>query len=391
MIGDPEIDFPDLASQHWLNCAHQGPLPACARAVAEEAVRWKAQPWELTSARFAGVPARLKAAIGRLIGAAPEEVILANGASYGLHLLANGIPWQAGDEVLAMEGDFPTDILPWTGLEPRGVTLRLLAPRGRVLDAGEIAAAIGPRTRLLCLTFVHSFSGWAIDLAAIGAVCRERGVLFVVNASQALGARPFDVGSAPVDAVVSVGWKWLCGPYATGFCWMRPELLGQLTYNQNYWLSVLSAEDLGREVLDLITPRGDPGARRYDIFATANFFNFVPWTAAIEFLLERGIEAVAAHDQRLVQRLIDGLDGDRYRLLSPRAGPQRSTLVFIAPHERAQTRAIADALAGARVHVAVRAGALRLAPHLYNTEADIDAALAVLNDHSAGGEGEQRP
>ncbi len=261
----------------------------------------------------------MKQAIGRLINASAEDVILANSASYGLHLVANGFPWRAGDEVLVMRGDFPSDILPWLGLEPRGVTIRQLAPRGRVLEPDEIEAAIGPRTRLLCLTWVHSLSGWAIDLEAIGAICRARGVTFVVNGAQAVGVRPIDARTAPIDALVSVGWKWMLGPYATGFCWMRPELLAALRYNQTYWLSMLTADDLGREQLDL-TLRDDPGAARYDVFATANFFNFKPWAASVEYLLDYGIEAARRHDDELVRRLIDGLDRRKYTVNQPGSG-----------------------------------------------------------------------
>ena len=369
----------DTDSHTWLNCAHQAPLPACAEAQAQEAIRWKAQPWELTTERFRAIPRRLKQAIGRLIGVNADEIILANSASYGLHLVANGLAWRPGDEVLTMRGDFPSDILPWLGLGPQGIVTRQLRPRGRVLEADEVAAAISPRTRVACRTWVHSLSGWAIDLEAIGQVCRERGVLFVVNAAQAIGVRPIDLRTAPLDALVSVGWKWLLGPYATGFCWMCPELLASLRYNQTYWLSMLTSDDLGRDELDLRL-RDDVGAARYDVFATANFFNFKPWAASIEHLLERGAQAVRAHDEALVQHLVDGLDRRRYRLTRPEAGPRRSTLVFIEPHERSRAEQVHRSLRAARVHVALRAGALRLSPHVYNSRADIDRALAALHE-----------
>jgi selenocysteine lyase/cysteine desulfurase len=375
---DVTAEFPDLAGRVWLNCAHQAPLPNVAKAEAEEAVAWKAAPWEMTTERFSSVPRRLKQAIGRLINAPAEDIILANSASYGLHLIANGFPWRAGDEVLVMRGDFPSDILPWLGLEPRGVTIRQLAPCGRVLEPQEVEAAIRPGTRLLCLTWVHSLSGWAIDLDAIGAICRAREVTFVVNGAQAVGVRPIDVRTAPIDSLISVGWKWLLGPYATGFCWIRPELLAELRYNQTYWLSMLTADDLGREQLDL-TLRADPGAARYDIFATANFFNFKPWAASVEYLLGQGVESVRTHDDALVQRLIDGLDRRKYRLTSPEAGPQRSSLVFIEPQERGRAEDIYRVLQTERVHAAFRAGALRFSPHIYNTADDIERALTALH------------
>jgi cysteine desulfurase / selenocysteine lyase len=362
----------------WLNCAHQAPLPRCAHAEGEEAVAWKAAPWELTSERFSGVPQRLKQAIGRLINAPAEDVILANSASYGLHLIANGFPWQAGDEVLVMRGDFPSDILPWLGRKRRGVTVRQLVPRGWVLEPNEVKAAIGPSTRLLCLTWVHSLSGWAIDLEAIGAICRARGIVFVVNGAQAVGVRPIDVRTALIDVLISVGWKWLLGPYATGFCWIRAELLAKLRYNQTYWLSMLTADDLGREQLDL-TLRDDPGAARYDVFATANFFNFKPWAASVEYLLDHGVETARRYDDALVQRLIEGLDRRKYKVTSPEAGPQRSTLVFVQPADRRRAVDIYHALQTERVYAAFRAGALRFSPHIYNTPEDIDRALTALH------------
>lgn len=378
MMDDRRGDFAAFDGHVWLNTAHQGVLPKAAAAAAMEAVSWKQQPWQLTTERFSGVPQRLRRAIGALIGAPGEEIILGNSASYGLHLLANGLPWRDGDEVLTMRGDFPSDILPWLGLAPQGVQVRQLVPADRVLAPEEVRAAIGARTKLLCLTWVHSLSGYAIDLMAIGEICRDHGVLFVVNASQALGVRPIDVATAPVDALVSVGFKWLCGPYGTGFCWIRPDVLRRVTFNQTYWLAMLTSDDLAREDLDL-TLQAEVGARRYDVFGTANFFNFHPLATAIEYVSGVGVDRVAAHDTALVQRFIDGLDRRRYRLLSPEAGSARSTLVFFSPLDRNNAADVQRTLRAAGIHVAPRAGALRVSTHLYNASDDIDRALTALN------------
>ncbi len=183
---------------------------------------------------------------------------------------------------------------------------------------------------------------------------------------------------APVDALVCAGWKWLCGPYATGFCWIRRDLLAGLVYNQTYWLSMLTSDDLGREALDL-TLATDVGGRRYDVFGTANFFNFAPFAASVEYLLAIGIDAVRDHDDALVERFIAGLPRDAFDLLGPEAGPARSTLVLISAKDRARNREIHDRLAAVGVHVAFRAGSLRVAPHIYNTPNDIDRALDALS------------
>src|SRR5579883_270673 len=372
--------FGDLGGRAWLNTAHQGALPLAAAAEAQEAIGWKLAPHNLTQARFDGVPRRLRAALGRLVNVPADDIILANSASYGLHLLALGYPWREGDEVLAMAGDFPSDILPWLLLERRhGVRLVRIRPRDRVVLPEELAQAITPRTRLFCTTWVHSLSGYAIDLDALGAICRARGVTFLVNASQALGARPLDLSRAPVDALTCVGFKWLCGPYGTGFCWIKPTLREQLRPLKAYWLAMQTAADLGREAADPEL-RDGLDARGFDVFGTANFLNFKPLAAAVEHILAIGVSRIAAHDQTLVARFVAGLEGSAFELLSPRAGGQRSTLVFFSHRERGKNAAIHAALAESGVDVAFRNGSLRLSPHLYNAAADIDRALDLLRN-----------
>jgi len=371
-------DFGPFDGSVWLNCAHQGALPRVAAAEAEEAIAWKRAPWNLTTGRFSSVPQRLRQALGRLIDANAEEIILGNSASYGLYLLANGMRWKAGDEVLLMRGDFPADILPWLGLEKEGVIVRFIRPKANVVQPEELIESITTKTRLLCLTLVHSFSGYAVDADALGTICREHGITFVLNTSQAIGARVFSVATAPVDAITNAGFKWLCGPYGTGFCWMRPELRESLEYNQNYWLSMQTADDLMKEPGEPLL-RSDLGARRFDVFGTANFFNFKAWTASVEYLLGKGLENIEAYDNQLVSRLIAGLDPTRYELLSPGSGASRSTLVFISHKEAARNAAVYEELRRMKIFVAQRAGKLRFSPHLYNTFEDIDRALAALN------------
>jgi cysteine desulfurase/selenocysteine lyase len=374
---DYSKDFGPLENTIWLNCAHQGPLPKIAVAQAEEAIAWKIAPYKMTTERFSQVPNNLRRVLGKLIETIPEDIILGNSASYGLHLLANGIPWKTGDEILLVEGDFPSDILPWLSLRNKGVNIRFLKPRQYVIQADELLGNITPSTRLLCTTLVHSFSGFAVDAQALGEICRAHGILLILNVSQALGARRCGVSDVSADAIVGVGHKWLCGPYGTGFCWINPRLRESLQYNQSYWLTMQTADDLAKEQ-GIPVLRDDLGARRYDVFGTANFLNFKPLAASIEYLLELGIENIEEYNQNIITRLIEGLDPKKYDLLSPRSGVIRSTLVFISHKEPARNREVHEELLKENVFVAYRAGKLRFSPHLYNTEADIDRALSIL-------------
>jgi cysteine desulfurase/selenocysteine lyase len=368
-------EFELQESSVWLNTAHQGRLPRRAALALAEAVRWKLHPEMLaTSERFSEVPSRLRRALARMLGAREGDVVLANSASYGLHLVANGLDLGPGDEVVVAANDFPSDILPWLLLRDRGVTVRMIEPQDEVLTPDEVQAALTHRTRVVCLTWVHSFSGRVVDLDGVGRACRSHGAWFVVNGSQAVGAMPIDVQALPIDALVSAGFKWLCGPYGTGVCWLRPELFDVLRPTKLYWLSALSADDLAAPSLDLesITPRR---TGRLDVFGTANFFNHVPFTAALELLLELGIDEVAAYVDGLVVGLLAGIDRARFR---PVSGEEvRSPLVVVEPLREASGEVL-ERLAAAGVHVAHRRGRIRISPHLYNTPDEINRALELL-------------
>jgi selenocysteine lyase/cysteine desulfurase len=373
---DYRDDFGPFAGRLWLNCAHQGPLPRVAARAVQQALQLKVTPSLLTDDLFVEVPRRVRSLLGRLLNVDPDDVILGNSTSYGLHLLANGMRWQQDDEVLLVRGDYPADILPWLALEKQGVVIRFLEPGGGGVEPEALEQAISSRTRAFCTTWVNSFTGHAVDLHGLGTVCRSRGVSFIVNGSQAVGARPLDLSRTPVDALACCGYKWLCGPYATGFCWIRPDLRDSLVLSQAYWLAMQAGRDLSH--MREYTIRDDLGARAFDVFCTANFLDMMPWAASLEYLLDVGIARISAHDQVLVARLLDGLDGAGYRVESPRAGEARSTLVLAQHRDGHRTESVYRTLRDAGIDVALREGLLRFSPHLYNASEDIDRAVAVL-------------
>jgi cysteine desulfurase / selenocysteine lyase len=380
MLRMPDMDiarcFGPFGGRIWMNCAHQGPLPQPAVAAAQTALGEKVAPARLHDDAFLALPRRLKESLARLIGAPADEIVLGNSASYGLNLLVQGLPLSRGDEVLLVAGDYPATITPWLPLRRHGVAVRLLEPRARPLTAEELDAHLRPATRVFCSSWVFSLTGEAIDLESIGRLCRERGVVCAINGSQGVGARPIDVSGLSIDALVSCGYKWLCGPYATGFCWLRPELADDLRYEQGYWLAQMADADLSHDTEPRL--RDDLGAARYDVFGTANFLNFAPWRESVELFLAYGIERVAAHDQALVGRLVDGLTDTEWELESPRDEPARSTLVLLRHDDADRVARAYDALLAGGVDIAQRAGRLRFSPHVFNTPAEIDRALEVL-------------
>jgi cysteine desulfurase / selenocysteine lyase len=359
----------------WFNTAHQGPLPRPAVEAAARAAALKSAPHRIADDDFSEIPERLRALLARLVGSPAEQIVLGNSTSYGLHLIANGLPWQDGDEVLVIEGDYPATVLPWQRLAASGVRVRPLRPASGQLSGPELAAAISPATRVLAVTWVDSFTGCALDLHELGTVCRQAGVTFVVNASQALGARPLDVPHTPVDAVVCCGYKWLCGPYGTGFAWLHPSLLARLHPQQAYWLAMQAGR--GLDSMRETTLRDDTGVRAFDVFCPASFATTLPWIASLELLQDTGIAAIADWAQQLTDRLIGGLDRDRYRLISPVSGPGRSSLIVLS-RTGGSTAECHRQLTASGIDSAYREGNLRLSLHLFNTPGQVDRALDIL-------------
>jgi selenocysteine lyase/cysteine desulfurase len=180
----------------------------------------------------------------------------------------------------------------------------------------------------------------------------------------------------PVDAVVSCGYKWLCGPYATGFSWLHPSLLDQLRPQQAYWLAMQAGRGLD-QMRDTVV-RDDLGVRAFDVFCPANFATTLPWMASLELLLEIGIERVAAWDQQLVDHLVDAIEPAQYQLISPGRGPARSTLVVLS-RQVGTTEQRYHQLADSGIDAAYREGNLRLSVHLFNTMKQVDQALDALH------------
>jgi cysteine desulfurase / selenocysteine lyase len=370
--------FGDFGGRVWLNAAHQGPLPRLAAEAAGEALAAKLAPHRISDEAFVDVPRRLRELLGRLIGAPAEQIILGNSASWGLQVLANGLPWRQGDEVLVLADEFPATVFPWLVTERQGVTVRQLELGEPVLEPVRLQQELSLCTRVVAVNWVRSLTGHVVDVAGLHEVCERSGVHLVLNVTQGLGALPFDVRRLPVAAISCSGFKWLCGPYATGFAWIRPDVLDTMHPVQAYWLALPDGVELDLNPEGEHRLREDLGARAYDVFGTANFLNFIPSAAALEYLLAQGIDAIAGYDQALVGQLIGLLEGSGYRFISPTDAGQPAAIVVISSADPGGNQAACRRLRDAGIDAALRAGKIRLSPHLYNTPSQIQYAATIL-------------
>jgi selenocysteine lyase/cysteine desulfurase len=370
-------DFGPFGDNVWINASSIGAMPRVALEAAEKAIRLNVAPYRIPETLFAEVPQNLKALLGQLIGARPEDIILGNSASYGVHLWANGIPLKKGDEVLLAKGDFPASILPWLYLRKHGIKIHEIAPNGPVLHVEDVKVASSSKTKILAPTWVDSFTGYQLDANAIGTFCQDHDILFLLNVTQGLGSQPFDASKIPVDGITSTGYKWLCGPYATGFCWMKPDLIDSLDYNQAYWIPMQGDRELDKiRDYQILT---NLGGAQYDVFGTANLFNFLPWIECIQYFLNQGLDNIKRHNLALVDQFLRGLDSTKYIVRSPQAKKERTPIILISHIEAERNKVIYALLQEEHIFISFREGLLRFSPHLYNTPEDIDRALTILN------------
>jgi len=370
-------DFGPFGDNVWINASSIGAMPRAALEAAEKAIRLNVAPYRLPETIFAEVPQNLKALLGKLIGTRPEDIILGNSASYGIHLWANGIPLKKGDEVLLVKGDFPASILPWLYLRKKGIKVQEISPKGPVLQVDDIKDVINSKTRILAPTWVDSFTGYQLDAKAIGKLCQDHNILFLLNLTQGLGGQPFDVSQIHIDGITCTGYKWLCGPYATGFCWMKSNLIDELDYNQAYWIPHQGDRELNK-IRDYRI-LANLGAAQYDVFGTANLFNFLPWIECIQYFLDKGLDNIQQHNLALVDQFLRGLDSTKYTVHSPQTKEERTAIILISHVEPERNKAIHKLLQEERIFISFREGLLRFSPHLYNTPTDIDRTLTVLN------------
>ncbi len=374
-------DFFDFGGATYLNCAYHGALPRVAVAAAEHALRLKQTPNLLRDDYHFTFPDAFRAAAAELLGGRAENVAVTSSATDGIMVLVAGLDWRPGDEVVLPRGEFPANLFPWRSLEARGVVVRQVEIGRGAAAAERLAAALSPRTRVLSASWVSYRNGLRLDLAELGALCRDRGVLFCVDASQGLGGLAFDLAETPCDLLVSAGYKWLLGPYGQGLAHVAPELGERLAVGNVNWFSIVGARDFNR--LSQCELEYEPGARRFDANETASFTNVAAATASLEYLNRVTPAVVERHARALLDRLLEGLP-EGFRPVSEMDPRYRSNLLSIAAESDAATGRAFEALLAGRVSVSRREGAIRVSPHIYNTGDDIDRLLEVLRRCASG-------
>jgi len=376
-ITDYRQEWFEIEDATYLNLAAQSPMPKVAHRAVQTAIEWKKFPHHIADSAYFEVPNRIRASIAKLIGASSEEIALTTGASSGMSAVAYGLTWKPGDEVLTARGEFPLQYTTWKPMEAReGIVMKVVAPRERFITADDFLAAMTPRTRLVSVSLVRFDNAVLLDAARIAAACHAQGALLLLDVSQACGGMPLDVNVLGADFMVCAGYKWLLSPYGTGFFWARNEHTDKMRPGPFYWAAAEGAENF--HSLAFENPKPVRGARRWDMAETSNYFNFAAMDASLQFVLQFGPETVEAHNRKLIDFLFERLPKDRCVAASPLDSAHRGPYGCFAARTPEKTAELYQKLVKEKIIISLREGNIRVSPHLYNSERDIDRLIAAI-------------
>lgn len=365
--------FPVTRNATYLNHAAVGPLSVRAYEAMERHARDQRDFGAVHWREWYAEHDRLRAAAGKLINAEANEIAILKNTTEGLAFVAEGLRWESGDNVVTTALEFPSNYVPWKVLESRGVECRVIQAPDGTFTADAVAAAIDGRTRIVSLSSVAFHNGFAADLDAIGDLCAAHGVLFCVDAIQSLGVLPMDVKRSKISFLAADGHKWLCGPEGAAIFYAAAEHRDKLRVIENGWTNI------DRKKGSYLSAPTDllPDSRRFE-GGSLNTNGIYGLRAAIDLLLEIGIETIQAEVIRLANRLAVGLESIGFRIGSPR--PIRSGIVGAIPtlvDTRELIRLHGD-LDREGIICAPREGMLRFSPHFYNDDEELDRVVDAL-------------
>jgi len=370
----PEFDLsPDLVH---LNHAGVGPWPRRAAAAVAAFVAENAARGSLGYPAWISTEQSLRRRLADLIGApTPADIALAKSTSEGLSVVAYGLDWRPGDNLVGIAQEFPSNRVLWESLAPLGVEYRQLdldacSARGTDPEA-DLLALCDQRTRLIAISWVQYARGLRLDLERLSAGCRTRGILLGLDAIQGLGALPFDLTQTPVDFLAADGHKWLLGPEGLALLYVRPGLREGLRLHQYGWHMLEHRGDFERRDW---TPAAD--AQRFEC-GSPNLLGAHGLEASLAVLQEVGLEAVQTAIEDRVTHLVGRIDSAGYTLLSPRQSERRAGIVTFAVPGAAPGRLYAGLMAR-QVLCAQRGGGVRFSPHFYTPMADLDRAMDLV-------------
>ena len=360
-------------TEHYIYMNHAGVAPMSERAraaVLGVAERVAAHP---LGEEFFDVPLKLRESIGTLINAPAESISLVRSTAHAISLLAGGLDWKEGDNVVGARGEYPANVYPWMALEDRGVEMRFAPNDGGRVEPESVLELVDGRTRVVALSQVEFWNGYRVDLETIGRECRKRGVILAVDAIQSAGVLQLDMETIPVDFLAAGSYKWLLGPLGIGFAYWHPDLIARVRPFLVGVGSVKKRMEFFEYDLDF-----DATAQRFHE-SGVSLLDAAAFQAAVDLFLEVGPAVVEERVLTLSSMLADRLADAGCQLVEPwpRRKEESSGIVsFRKPGQSAQE--VMRGLNASKVVCRTHADFVRLSPHFYNTEDEIERVVAFV-------------
>jgi selenocysteine lyase/cysteine desulfurase len=368
------FDIPEHIT--YMNTANLAPRLRAVTEAGLAAVNRGTQPWTFTQNNWFTDAHKLRGLAARIMNARQDDVALVPSVSYGIAIAAANVPIKAGQSIVILDQQFPSNVYAWRAAAKRaGAELRTV-PRGADGTwTGSVMTAIDRNTAVVAVPNCHWTDGSIVDLRRVGAKARAVGASFVIDASQSMGAMPIDVQELQPDFLACVGYKWMLGPYGLGYLYASPRWQEQATPLEHSWITRARSENFAG-LVDY-TDELQPGARRFDMGEFAQFTMVPMAIAALTQLLTWGIDRVQATLSELTRQIEEGAKS--FGGVAAPAEHRGGHMIGIRlrgglPED------LGDRLGAAQVFVSRRGDSIRVAPHLHNTAADVERLLTVLRE-----------
>ncbi len=307
----------------------------------------------------------------KFVGADSTEIALIHNTTEGITLVAEGFPWKPGDNVVTPVGEFPTNLYPWLNLASRGIEVRQVPTVDERVDLKMLESACDERTRIVTISWVGFATGWRNDVDALAEIAHRRGAYLFLDAIQGLGVFPLDVRKTPVDFLAVDGHKWLLGPEGAGIFFVRRDNLELLQPMGVGWNSVQNEWDFSHPQFNL-----KPSAARFE-GGSYNMAGLHALGASLEMLYGYGVEMLSERVQELTDSICERLRGIGANIVSVREDNRLSGIVAVEV-PRKDPNVVRKMCRCRGVIVNCRAGRLRVSPHAYNNDEDIDRLIAAI-------------
>lgn len=374
-----ELFAPMPAGRTFVNAAYMSPLPLSAEAAMQVCLKRMACP-DFGVEDFFGPGGRVRSLLAQVVGGNAERFSLTGSASQGTATIAWNLRLHADAlvgkrrRILGVRGQFPSNVQTWQQLEPFGFTFEMV-PAGPEASA-RLVEKIDETTALVAIEPLAWTDGLRLDLPRVLGAAREAGALSLLDVTQSAGVDPAMPDELPCDVVVAGGYKWLLGPYGTGFMRLTSKLQEQLEPLDWNWKNFGGASDFNR----LNDYRGDFDslATKFDHGESSAFLRLAGWEAALKELVKMTPESISAHGRAFADALCAALPEGKLSISSFAGGRQAPHLFRIAPRDASQFDPLSAELAAAGIEVSRRNGGWRISPHVYNDGADLGKFVEVL-------------